>query len=67
MNLEEFSTECGAYAQRYQQALDALYEVGCKYNITCEDMRPLCDHAGVAFDDLMKHNGNAAAKSAALN
>ena len=48
--------ESAATNQRYQQALDTLYSLGCKYDVTVEDMRPLCDHMDVSFNDLLKHN-----------
>ena len=59
MNLEEFSTECGAYAQRYQEALDLLYCLGCEYSIKDADMRSLCDHMGVNWNDLNDHKGSS--------
>lgn len=37
------------------KALDALYDVGCKYAITNADMRHLCEIAGVDFAALMNH------------
>jgi hypothetical protein len=40
----------------YQQALDTLYSLGCKYSITDADMRPLCDQIGVDWEDLQNHN-----------
>ena len=53
---EEFSTECGAYAQRYQQAIDTLYELGCKYDMTQADMGRLCDLTDVSYRQLMNHS-----------
>ena len=53
---DAFQAESAATNQRYQQALDTLYALGCKYNISNADMRPLCDHMGVAYEDLMNHN-----------
>ena len=53
---DEIGSECGAYAQRYQDALDLLYTVGCQYDIHDSHMRLLCDHMGVYWDDLQKHS-----------
>ena len=61
MNLEEFSTECGAYAQMQQDKLDALCAIGCQYDISRPDMRRLCGLSGVDWDDLQNHTGKPAA------
>lgn len=51
--------------QRYQQALDTLYALGCEYGIKDADMRPLCDHMGVSWEDLQNyHTGKPAALNA---
>ena len=42
-------------SQATLKALDALYDIGCKYAITNADMKPLCESVGIAFDDLMNH------------
>lgn len=55
-DIDEHFAECAAYIQRYQQALDTLYCIGCKYGISNADMRPLCDHMGVAWADLQNHS-----------
>ena len=55
-DVEESQAECAAYEQRYQQALDLLYYMGCQYSIKDKDMRLLCDHMGVHWDDLQKHS-----------
>jgi len=60
-DVEESQAECAAYEQRYQQALDLLYYVGCQYSIKDKDMRLLCDHMGVHWDDLQTHKGKPAA------
>lgn len=62
---EEHFAECAAYMQRYQQALDTLYALGCEYGIKDADMRPLCDHMGVSWEDLQNyHTGKPAALNA---
>lgn len=43
-------------AQRYIQALDLLYYMGCTYNVKEKDLRDMCDHMGVVFEDLQDHN-----------
>ena len=53
---EEFSTECGAYAQMQQDKLDVLYAIGCQYDVSRADMRRLCDLSGVLFRELMNHS-----------
>ena len=55
-DIEAFESDSAATNQRYQQALDTLYSLGCKYSITNADMRPLCDHMGVDWEDLQQHN-----------
>ena len=42
-------------SQATLKALDALYDIGCKYAITNADMKPLCEIAGVDFAALMNH------------
>ena len=53
---EAFEAESAATNQRYQDALDLLYHVGCQYSVKDVDMRQLCDHIGVYWDDLQKHS-----------
>lgn len=53
---ETFESESAACAQRYQDALDLLYHVGCQYDVKTVDMRLLCDHCGVNWDDLKTHS-----------
>lgn len=52
---DAFEAESAATNQRYQDALDLLYHVGCQYSIKDTDMRRLCDHCGVYWDDLQNH------------
>ena len=54
-NFEDFGGESAACAQRYQDALDLLYAVGCQYKVNDKDMRLLCDHMGVCWFDLQRH------------
>ena len=42
--------------QRYMQALDLLYTIGCEYSMKETHVRQLCDHMGVSFEDLENHN-----------
>lgn len=58
-NFEDFESESAACAQRYQDALDLLYHVGCQYDVKTVDMRLLCDHMGVDWDDLQRHHTGA--------
>lgn len=53
---ETFESDSAATNQRYQDALDLLYSVGCQYSIKDADMRRLCDHCGVYWDDLQNHS-----------
>jgi hypothetical protein len=53
---ESFESDSAATAQRYQDALDLLYHVGCQYSIKTADVRLLCDHMGVQWDDLKNHS-----------
>lgn len=53
---EEFSGERAASQQRHQEVLDLLYAMGCQYSIKDTDMRLLCDHMGVYWDDLQNHS-----------
>ena len=53
---EAFESDSAATNQRYQDALDLLYAMGCQYSVKDADMRRLCDHCGVYWDDLLKHN-----------
>ena len=55
-DIEEFEAECAATNQRYQDALDLLYAVGCQYSINNDYMRQLCNHCGVHWDDLQNHH-----------
>ena len=41
--------------QRYMQALDLLYSIGCEYSVKDDDMRQLCLHMCVSFEDLENH------------
>ena len=52
---DAFEAESASANQRYQQALDLLYHVGCEYGIKDADMRQLCDHIGVHWGDLQTH------------
>lgn len=58
---ETFESDSAATNQRYQDALDLLYYMGCQYSIKDKDMRLLCDHMGVHWDDLQTHKGKPAA------
>lgn len=53
---ETFESDSAATNQRYQDALDLLYYLGCQYSVKDKDMRLLCDHCGVYWDDLQKHS-----------
>ena len=60
-DIEAFESDSAATNQRYQDALDLLYYMGCQYSIKDKDMRLLCDHMGVHWDDLQTHKGKPAA------
>jgi hypothetical protein len=53
---EAFESNSAATNQRYQDALDLLYTVGCQYNVKDADMRLICDHCGVYWEDLQTHH-----------
>ena len=55
-DIEAFESESAATNQRYQDALDLLYYMGCQYSIKDKDMRLLCDHMDVHWDDLQNHS-----------
>ena len=52
--LEETANEATA---AHQIELDALYRIGCQYDIAQADMALLCQLAGVNIDEFMKHSG----------
>lgn len=54
-DIQAFESDSAATNQRYQDALDLLYYVGCQYSVKDKDMRLLCDHMGVYWEDLQKH------------
>jgi hypothetical protein len=53
---DAFQAESAATNQRYQQALDLLYHLGCQYGIKDAHMRSLCSHTGVYWEDLQNHS-----------
>ena len=52
--LEETANEATA---AHQMELDALYRIGCQYDIGQADMALLCQLANVSVDEFMKHSG----------
>jgi hypothetical protein len=67
MNAQE-AFDSAVTTQRYQEALDLLYAVGCQYNVKDDYMRQLCNHAGVCWFDLQRHfTGKPAAINAGVH
>ena len=56
MNLEQMEHDAACH-QIEMDKLGVLYEIGCKYGISNDDCRRLCDVAGVDFAALMKSTG----------
>lgn len=52
---EQESQNEAAAAQ--QMALDALYRIGCQYDIAKADMALLCQLAGVSVQTFMEYSG----------
>ena len=50
----ESQDEAGA---AHQMELDALYRIGCQYNIATPDMALLCQMAQINFNELQKYSG----------
>ena len=47
--------------------LDYLYCLGSQYDISETDMRSLCDHMGVYWEDLMNHKTGNSTNSTKAN
>ena len=50
----ESMENAAACHQQDMDKLALLYELGCKYEISMEDSRKLCDVAGIDFAQLMR-------------
>ena len=57
---EESMNEAAACHQIEMDKMGLLYEIGCKYGISLEDSRRLCDVAGLDFAQLMTNTGSPA-------
>ena len=66
-NFDDFGGKSAAANQRYQDALGLLYRMGCQYSINDTDMRLLCDHCGVYWDDLLNHKLTSSTNSTKSN
>ena len=52
--LEESANEATA---AHQMALDALYRIGCQYDIAQADIALLCQLSGIGVDEFLTYSG----------